>query len=84
MQTLFSDVVGRAPTAGEFDYWMNRYLQAGGQDVAYALITRYPQSWTGQTTRAEDFRSFYRRPAVPFRESDFWAQGVTFGLEFKY
>ena len=46
---------------------MNRYLQAGGQDVAYALITRYPQSWTGQTTRAEDFRSFYRRPAVPFR-----------------
>jgi len=67
IQTLFTDVVGRAPTAAEFDYWMNRYLQAGGQDVAYALITRYPQSWTGQTARAEDFRSFYRRPAVPFR-----------------
>jgi hypothetical protein len=24
------------------------------------------------------------RPLVPFRESNFWAQGVTFGLEFRY
>jgi hypothetical protein len=24
------------------------------------------------------------RPLVPFRESTFWAQGVTFGLEFRY
>ena len=25
-----------------------------------------------------------RRPMVPFRDSDFWAQGVNFGLEFRY
>jgi hypothetical protein len=24
------------------------------------------------------------RPAVPLRESDFWAQGINFGLEFRY
>jgi hypothetical protein len=24
------------------------------------------------------------RPAVPFKETDYWAQGVTFGLEFRY
>ena len=24
------------------------------------------------------------RPLVPFKESDFWAQGLTFGLEFTW
>jgi len=24
------------------------------------------------------------RPAVPFRQSDFWAQGLNLGVEFRY
>jgi hypothetical protein len=24
------------------------------------------------------------RPAVPFKETDYWAQGINIGLEFRY
>ena len=58
VQTLFTDVNGRQPTAAEYGFWVNRLVQVGGAapdfeqrvDLAYEMLARYPQNWQGAAT----------------------------------
>ena len=55
VQTLFIDLNGRQPSRAEYSFWTNRLLRVGGAapdfeervDLAYAMLTRYPQNWQG-------------------------------------
>ena len=47
IQTLYQDVTGRQPSPQELNYWMQRMSISDRTDVAYELLTRYPQSWQG-------------------------------------
>lgn len=46
VRQLFLDVVGRQPTDAEMDYWQGRLRLDSSRDVAYQMLTRYPQDWT--------------------------------------
>ena len=67
IQKLFRDVVGRAPTQREMDYWGHR-LQGepagmdGRTDVVAALLRRYPLNPAPQPPDPD-----YRRPNDPDR-----------------
>ena len=53
VQTLFVDVNGRQPTQPEYALWLNQLIQLESSvpayevrdDVAYAMLLRYPQNW---------------------------------------
>ena len=53
VQTLFADVNGRLPVQAEYALWLNQLSQLEGSvpayeardDVAYAMLLRYPQNW---------------------------------------
>jgi hypothetical protein len=47
LQTLYQDVVGRPPAAQEMGYWLPRLAYTPRSDVAYTVLTRFPQE--GQT-----------------------------------
>jgi hypothetical protein len=60
-----------------FLLWTN-VLRPGDQIDRGLDITRIPNFGIAATPLPVP------RPAVPFKETDFWAQGVNFGLEFRY
>jgi hypothetical protein len=68
----------RAFAGYNFLYWSN-VVRPGDQIDRVIDVTRIPNfpvpgaQPTGQN-----------RPMVPFKERDFWAQGLTFGLEYRY
>ena len=45
IRTLFVDLTGRQPTPRELDYRLRRLYSGQRSDVAYEVLTRYPQSW---------------------------------------
>jgi len=45
LQTLYQDVVGRAPAPQEMGYWLPRMAYTPRSDVAYTVLTRFPQEW---------------------------------------
>jgi hypothetical protein len=57
VQRLFLDLSGRRPSRGEFDHWVRRTYYGDRMDIAYALVTRYPQSWNDAPPAYD-----YRRP----------------------
>jgi hypothetical protein len=58
-------------------YWTN-VVRAGDQIDPLLNVSKIPNFPTNSPP------SSLNRPLVPFRESDFWAQGLTFGLEFTW
>jgi hypothetical protein len=58
-------------------YWSNA-VRPGDQIDRVLDVTRIPNFNVGATPTGQ------ARPALPFRQSDFWVQGITFGLEFRY
>jgi hypothetical protein len=68
----------RAYVGYNFLYW-DRVVRPGAQIDRMLDVTQIPNFPvpgavpTGQS-----------RPLVPFKETDFWAQGLTFGLEFRW
>jgi hypothetical protein len=70
----------RATVGYNFLYWSN-VLRPGDQIDRTLDITRIPNFVLppGVTQRTDQVR-----PLVPFKESDYWAQGLTFGLEFTW
>lgn len=60
-----------------FLYWSN-VVRPGDQIDLVLDETRIPNFNTGQVPGTSV------RPAVPFKTSDFWAQGLLFGLEVRY
>jgi hypothetical protein len=68
----------RAYAGYNFLYWSN-VLRPGEQIDRVLDITQIPNFAPPGTPSAGQ-----NRPRVSFKESDFWAQGITFGLEFTY
>jgi hypothetical protein len=66
IRNLYRDIAGRPPTGREMDYWLRRMRFDNRADIAYALITRFPQSWRAARRGAEDDYD-YRRPRWRFR-----------------
>jgi hypothetical protein len=63
VETLFQDLLGRPPNQREFSYWVGRTAYESNQDVAYALLRRYPDSWdSGRYSRDRYEEREYRRP----------------------
>jgi hypothetical protein len=70
----------RATVGYNFLYWTS-VLRPGDQIDRTLDITRIPNFVLppGVTQRTDEVR-----PLVPFKSSDYWAQGLTFGLEFTW
>jgi hypothetical protein len=67
---LCQDLTGRPPTPQERDYWARRVYYEPRQDIAYAMLTRYPQTWGNAP--APDWHRHepvyeYRRPFWRYR-----------------
>jgi hypothetical protein len=45
LQTLYQDVVGRPPAPREMGYWLPRMAYMPRSDVAYGVLTFFPQGW---------------------------------------
>jgi hypothetical protein len=60
-----------------FLYW-SEVARPGDQIDTTVNLTRVPTSSTFGPLSGP------ARPALPFKNTDFWAQGVTFGVEFRY
>jgi len=75
LQTLYRDVVGRPPFPQELAYWLPRMMYMSPSEVAYYVISYFPQSWqtpapgyygprTSGYTAAPTFH--YGRPGYPY------------------
>jgi hypothetical protein len=64
--TLFNDLNGKPPDRRDLDYWLNRLALEGPTDVAYEMLTRYPQHWGGDERPyyPDDHRYDVRRPTL--------------------
>jgi hypothetical protein len=65
VQKLFQDLTGRLPTRAELDFWVRRAYTQDRVDIAHALLTRYPQTWSPEPydPRAGSPHDYdYRRP----------------------
>jgi hypothetical protein len=58
--------------------WWSNVVRPGDQIDRGLDVTRIPNFGVAATPLAQ------ARPAVLFKETDFWAQGINFGLEFKW
>jgi len=61
VRRLYRDLARRAPTDRELGYWEAEVQRQSLRDVAYALLTRFPQHWD-DTLPAWKNRYDYRRP----------------------
>jgi hypothetical protein len=67
VRIAFQDITGRAPTPSEYAYWTGRMTFMSSKDVAYAMLTRYPQTWGTPAAWRDDNRYEYRRMVQPYR-----------------
>jgi hypothetical protein len=75
IHTIYVDVIGRPPNAGEMAFWLPRLAWASRSDVAYALLTYSPPGWQAPPPGYYGPRGWgytpgptfeYRRPGYPF------------------
>src|SRR5262249_41491698 len=66
----------RAYVGYTFLYW-NNVLRPGDQIDRVLDVNQIPNFMPGPPTTQV-------RPLVPFRQTEFWAQGLNFGLEWRY
>ncbi len=92
---MSSDEMTFAPELGlNIGYQITQHLRAfAGYDFLYLSNVLRPGdqidrginfSQTVQSAIAGNTTASGTRPALPFTESDFWAQGINLGLEFRY
>jgi hypothetical protein len=66
VQRLFLDVLGRGPSPGEWNFWVNQLNFRDATSVAYDFLTRYPQDFGaafGPSSPPPPAPAFeYRRP----------------------
>jgi hypothetical protein len=70
MQNLYKDLLGRYPSQGELNYWLDRMPYETNQGIATALLRRYPESWGAPSPRY--YRGtwgtvYYPRPRLRYR-----------------
>jgi hypothetical protein len=65
VRAVFLEVVGRAPTRTEYDFWLRRFYHEDRTQVAHDLILRYPPAWViGEPAPAPTYE--YRAPVVRY------------------
>jgi hypothetical protein len=47
VEKLHLDLTGQPPSPEALNYWVSGLVQTSRQEVAHALLTRYPQGWQG-------------------------------------
>jgi hypothetical protein len=63
IRQLYIDLFGRQPSAQEVGYWLRRLRFDSRKDIAYQLLTRYPQNWQGNGVGYTP--GYYPDPAGP-------------------
>jgi hypothetical protein len=69
---LYLDIVGREPSSREYRYWLRKLQYEQYRDVAYEMLTRYPQGVDSsppprRSRYADDYDYGYERPYYPYR-----------------
>jgi hypothetical protein len=66
---LFTDLNGRPPSREEMEFWVRRLHIANPNDVAFEMLTRYPQHWGEEPYFPDEHRYDIRRPnLLPYRK----------------
>jgi hypothetical protein len=70
VRQIFMDVIGRQPSSTEVNYWANRMRFDTRKDVAYRLLLRHPQNFSGTNPPPLNYDpGYYPDPASPtFRD----------------
>jgi hypothetical protein len=66
VHTVFTEVVGRAPTPAEHAYWAQRLYHESRAEMALALLNRYPPTWVLPSAPVVEVHE-YRPPVVIYR-----------------
>jgi hypothetical protein len=66
VRRLYADLAGRAPTDRELAYWKAEVHRQPLSNLAYSLLTRFPQTWD-DTVPAWKNQHEYRRPYQRYR-----------------
>jgi len=67
VEQLYTDLTGRRPGPRELEFWMHQLQRSDRQNVAYAMLRRYPQNYGAGSPGAYpsdpyDYRRPYYRP----------------------
>jgi hypothetical protein len=70
IRRLYVDLLGREPSPAEINYWRGRLRYSSRKDVAYQLLIRHPQNWSGLKPAPPSYDpGYYPDPASPtFRD----------------
>jgi hypothetical protein len=70
IRQLYLDLIGHAPSPAEINYWMGRLRYSSRRDLAYQLLIRHPQNWSGLQAPPPSYDpGYYPDPASPtFRD----------------
>ncbi|MGH7222947.1 MAG: DUF4214 domain-containing protein [Gemmataceae bacterium] len=70
VRQLYLDLIGRAPSPAEINYWTGRLRYESRKDVAYHMLVRHPQNWSGMKAPPPSYDpGYYPDPASPtFRD----------------
>lgn len=70
VRQLYLDLVGQAPLPAEINYWTGRLRYESRKDVAYQMLIRHPQNWSGTKAPPTSYDpGYYPDPASPtFRD----------------
>lgn len=66
VRRLYADLAGRAPTNRELAYWSAEVYRQPLRNIAYSLLTRFPQTWD-DTVPVWRNQYEYRRPYQRWR-----------------
>jgi hypothetical protein len=64
IEALFRDLNRRPPERREMEFWVGRMHVASTNDVAYEMLTRFPQHWGEGPYFPDDHRYDVRRPEL--------------------
>lgn len=70
VRQLYLDILGREPSGSEITFWANRVRYESRKDVAYTLLSRHPQNWSGTAAPPPNYDpGYYPDPTSPtFRD----------------
>jgi hypothetical protein len=70
VRQLYLDVLGREPSPAEINYWGGRLRYESRKEVAYQMLIRHPQNWSGMKAPPPTYDpGFYPDPTSPtFRD----------------
>ena len=67
VRQLYSDLMGRRPTAREEDFFVRQMWSSSRADVAFSILTRSSRNWDDWDRNDWRDRNDFRRPVIRFR-----------------